>query len=96
MVHVCEVIFKLRLKSMRVACLVESVALGYPGRCIYQQSQQNIIPHAMCLRYKLSVLGTGHELHRHFFMLHKDVSDIRNTLHSHWREGYCIKNVLRS
>jgi len=96
MVHVCEVIFKLRLKSMHVACSVQSVALGYPGRCIYQQSQQNIIPHAMCLRCKLSVLGTDHGLLRHFIMLHKDVSDIRNKLQSHWREGYCTENVLRS
>lgn len=81
---------------MHVACTVQSVALGYLGGCIYQQSQQNIIPHAMCLRFRLSVLGTDRETHRHFVILHNDVNDNRNTLHSHWRKEYWAENVLRS
>lgn len=81
---------------MPIACTVQSVALGYPGRCMYQQSQQNVVPHAMCLRFVLSVLWADRELHQHFVILHKDVSDIRNTLRSHRREGYCTENVLRS
>lgn len=81
---------------MHVACAVQFVAFGYLGRYICQQSKQNIIPHAMCLRYRLSVLWTERELHRHFVILHKDDSDNQNTLHSHWRDGHCTENVLIS
>jgi hypothetical protein len=42
---------QMRLKSMQGKCTIHFVALGYLGRRIYQQSQHNIIPHAMFLRF---------------------------------------------